>query len=146
MADTRSPEQRSKIMSAVGTKDTGPEMIVRRILHAAGCRYGLHRRDLPGSPDVVMPSRKKIVFVHGCFWHGHKCRYGRPPKSRSEYWLPKLTANALRDKLNQSRLAKAGWSVLVVWQCETRRPIRLKEKLIRFVQTENRPIVDRRRH
>lgn len=142
MTDTRSPEQRSMIMRSVGTKNTGPELIVRKLLHAAGYRYSLHRRDLPGSPDIVMRSRRKIVFVHGCFWHGHRCRYGQPPKSRRAYWLPKLAANAARDKRNRTLLREKGWSVLVVWQCETRHPSRLERKLIRFVDEANRTILD----
>ena len=131
--DTRTPEQRSRIMKSVRTKHTGPELVVRRLLHGLGCRYALHRRDLPGSPDIVMPTRGKIVFVHGCFWHGHKCRYGRLPKSRPDYWLPKVLANRQRDRRNRTALTRAGWSVLVVWQCQTRTPDRLKPKLIAFL-------------
>jgi len=135
MTDTRSPEQRSRIMKAVGTKHTGPELIVRKMLHGLGCRYALHCRDLPGSPDIVMPSRRKIVFVHGCFWHGHKCRYGRPPKSRTDYWLSKVETNAKRDRRNQVALRRGGWSVLVVWQCQTRDAQRLRDKLLSFAQS-----------
>jgi DNA mismatch endonuclease (patch repair protein) len=135
MADTRSPLQRSAIMRAVSTKNTGPEIVVRRMLHREGYRFGLHRRDLPGSPDIVLPKHSKIVFVHGCFWHGHKCRYGRPPKSRSEYWLPKLAANKKRDLRNRAALRRVGWSVLVVWQCETRDPESLRTKLLKFVRS-----------
>ena len=105
-------------MQAVRSKDTGPEQKIRRLLHGLGYRYRLHRRDLPGKPDLVFPSRKKAIFVHGCFWHAHGCRYGRPPKSRLEYWLPKLEKNKARDADKLSRLEELGWRVLIVWQCE----------------------------
>lgn len=134
MADTRSPEQRSRIMKSVGTKHTGPELLVRKMLHGLGCRYGLHRKDLPGSPDIVMPAHGKIVFVHGCFWHGHDCKYGRLPKSRPDYWAPKIAANRKRDRRNRSLLARSGWSVTVVWQCQTKRPAVLRRRLMAFLQ------------
>ena len=133
--DTRTAEQRSRIMKSVATRHTGPELVVRKALHALGCRYGLHRKDLPGSPDIVMPSREKIILVHGCFWHGHRCRYGRPPKSRSEYWLPKISANSKRDRRNLAALNRAGWTVLVVWQCQTKHPEKLRTKLIAFLKS-----------
>lgn len=133
--DTRTPEQRSRIMRSVRTKHTGPELIVRKLLHALGCRYALHTKNLPGSPDIVMPSRRKIVFVHGCFWHGHKCRYGRSPKSRPDYWVPKVLANSRRDRRNRATLIRAGWSVLVIWQCQTKHPARLRAKLLSFVNS-----------
>ena len=120
MADTRSPEQRSRIMKAVGQKHTGPELVVRRLLHAAGYRFRLHRKDLPGSPDLAFPSRRKAIFVHGCFWHGHDCPKGRLPKSRPEYWLPKIEANKVRDARKEAELCALGWEVSTVWQCETK--------------------------
>ncbi len=120
MADRVTPERRSYIMSRVGQKHTGPEMALRRALHCLGYRYRLHRRDLPGSPDIVFPSRRKAVFVHGCFWHGHDCRWGRLPKSRPEYWFPKIEANRARDKRALTRLCQDGWKAMVVWQCELR--------------------------
>jgi len=135
MVDTRSPSQRSMIMRSVGTKNTGPEVRVRRILHRHGYRFALHRRDLPGSPDVVLPKWSKVVLVHGCFWHGHTCRYGRPPKSRANYWLPKIAANKARDKRNRAELKKAGWKVLVVWQCEIRHSEKLEDKLLEFLRS-----------
>ena len=95
--DTRTEEQRRRIMQAVRTRDTGPEMIVRRLLHSLSYRYRLHRNDLPGKPDVAFLSRRKAIFVHGCFWHGHGCPQGRPPKSRLDYWKPKLDGNRERD-------------------------------------------------
>ena len=105
-------------MQAVRTKDTGPEWAVRRLLHSLGYRYRLHRKDLPGKPDLVFPCRKKTIFVHGCFWHAHDCRFGRPPKSRLDYWIPKLKQNKKRDTKNRLRLEVLGWQVLTVWQCE----------------------------
>ncbi len=95
-------------------------MALRRALHRLGYRYRLHRRDLPGSPDIVFPSRRKVVFVHGCFWHGHDCRWGRLPKSRPEYWLPKIEANRARDNRALTRLCEGGWQTMVVWQCDLR--------------------------
>lgn len=117
--DTRTEEQRRRIMQAVKSRDTGPEMLVRRLLHSMGYRYRLHRRDLPGTPDIAFISRRKAIFVHGCFWHGHGCPKGRPPKSRLDYWKPKLDGNIERDRRNEEELRSLGWSVLVVWQCET---------------------------
>lgn len=133
MADTRTPAQRSKIMKAVRTKDTGPEMVVRRILHGLGFRYRLHARELPGRPDIVFRSRRLAIFVHGCFWHGHQCPKGRAPKSRLDYWAPKLAANAARDAANMRALDEAGWRVLTVWQCETTDRERLASTLMDFV-------------
>lgn len=120
MADTRTAEQRSRIMKSVATRNTGPELSVRRVLHKLGYRYRLHGKNLPGRPDIVFPSRKKVVFVHGCFWHGHNCNKGRLPKSRPEYWAPKIEANQARDARAASALAVAGWQSLTVWQCELR--------------------------
>ena len=98
MADRVSPKKRSYIMSRVKTKDTGPELLLRRALHKRGYRYRVNVKKLPGKPDIVFPSRRKLVFVHGCFWHGHDCRWGRPPKSNAEYWKPKVRANRKRDE------------------------------------------------
>ena len=118
---SETPEQRSRTMRAVRSRDTGPEMIVRRFLHAAGLRYRLHDRRLPGVPDLVFPSRRIALFVHGCFWHRHPgCAAARLPKSRLEFWEPKLAGNVERDKRNRAALEAAGWKVLVIWECETR--------------------------
>jgi len=111
---------RSKIMAAVKTHDTGAEKAVRSIAHRLGFRYSLVRNDLPGKPDLTFVSRRKAIFVHGCFWHGHRCRYGRLPKSRLGYWKPKLSANKARDRKQVNRLRKGGWSVMIVWQCQLR--------------------------
>jgi DNA mismatch endonuclease (patch repair protein) len=105
-------------MSSVGTKDTGPELLLRRLLHKAGYRYRLHSTNLPGRPDIAFPGRRKAIFVHGCFWHSHGCPKGKPPKSRGEYWEPKLKANRERDDLRLRQLDELGWSSMVVWQCE----------------------------
>jgi DNA mismatch endonuclease (patch repair protein) len=118
MADTRTKEQRSRIMKSVGSRDTGPEMTVRRLLHRLGYRYRLYRRDLPGRPDLVFPSRRKAIFVHGCFWHGHDCGKGKLPKSRAEYWTAKIKANQDRDARATACLEDACWQTLSVWQCE----------------------------
>jgi DNA mismatch endonuclease, patch repair protein len=118
MADTRTKKQRSRIMKSVGARDTGPELTVRRRLHRLGYRYRLHRRDLPGNPDIVFPGRRKVIFVHGCFWHGHDCAKGKLPKSRTEYWTAKIKGNRERDTRVVARLEDAGWRTLSVWQCE----------------------------
>lgn len=136
MVDTRSPEQRSRTMRAVATKNTTPELAVRRILHAMGYRFRLHRRDLPGTPDIVFPRRRKVVFVHGCFWHSHSCAKGRAPKSRQEYWKPKLDANRDRDARNARNLQKLGWACLTVWACELGDELSLVERLRNFLDVE----------
>lgn len=127
-------EQRSRIMRAVHSKDTAPEMVVRRLLHSLGYRYRLHRRDLPGKPDVVLASRRKAIFVHGCFWHGHECLRGaRAPKTNEEYWRAKINGNRVRDARNASALETANWNVLTIWECEVKQPQLLREKLIAFL-------------
>ena len=117
--DTRTPEQRRRIMQSVKSKDTGPELVVRRLLHGMGYRYRLHRKDLPGRPDIAFGPRRKAIFVHGCFWHGHGCPKGRLPKSRLDYWQPKVDKNRERDRTKAEQLKNLGWSVLTIWQCET---------------------------
>ncbi len=120
MGDTLSPEARSERMSRVRGKDTKPEMAVRRTVHAMGYRYRLHRRDLPGIPDLVFGRLKKVIFVHGCFWHRHPdptCKLARMPKSRLEFWRPKLEGNRRRDERIQAELRGSGWRVMVVWEC-----------------------------
>ena len=118
MADNRSPEQRSATMRAVRGKDTKLERTVRQLVHGLGYRYRLHRKDLPGKPDLAFPRRKKAIFIHGCFWHAHGCAIGQPPKSKLDYWIPKLERNAERDAANVERLEAMGWSALTLWQCE----------------------------
>ena len=134
MADNVAPAIRSKIMASVGQRDTGPEMIVRRLLHGLGYRYGLHRKDLPGRPDLVFAARRKVVFAHGCFWHGHDCRRGRPPTSRVDYWGKKIAENRARDDRVLSELRAGGWEPCVVWECETGALASLQRRLIRFLE------------
>lgn len=118
--DIVSPEQRSRMMAAVRSKDTKPELFLRRALHALGYRYRLHRRDLPGTPDLSFPSRRAVIFVNGCFWHGHNCPAARLPKTRTGFWREKIEANRSRDAGNLQRLEVLGWRTLVVWECELR--------------------------
>lgn len=134
MADNRSPDSRSALMSRIGSKNTVPETAVRRLLHGLGYRFRLHRGDLPGTPDIVFPGRRKVVFVNGCFWHAHGCRIGRPPKSRLEFWLPKLERNRKKDARDKRALRTLGWKVLTVWQCQTKFPERLKKRLVSFLE------------
>lgn len=106
-------------MATIRGKDTRPEMVVRRLAHGLGYRYRIHRKGLPGSPDLAFPSRHKVIFVHGCFWHRHDCAWGRKaPRVRLGYWLPKLARNQVRDRANREELELLGWSVLVLWECE----------------------------
>ena len=119
MVDTVTAQVRSRIMAQVKSKDTKPEMTVRRLLHGLGYRYRLHRKDLPGKPDLVFPSRRKAVFVHGCFWHSHAdCKKARLPSSNRDYWQAKLTRNRERDERNVALIEKEGWATIVVWECE----------------------------
>jgi DNA mismatch endonuclease (patch repair protein) len=123
-------------MQAVKSKDTRPELTIRRALHSAGFRYRLHRRDLPGCPDLVFPGRRKIIFVHGCFWHGHSCRRGaRIPKTHTDYWQEKVKRNQLRDAASEDKLRKAGWSVLTVWECDTE-PGSI-DRVLQFLRSEH---------
>jgi len=140
MADTRTTEQRRKIMQAVKGKDTGPEWTVRRLLHGAGYRYRLHDQRLPGRPDIVFPARRKAIFVHGCFWHGHDCAKGRLPKTRLDYWSPKIQANRERDARKRTELEAMGWDVLVVWQCEINEIKALESRLWTFLEQGQKAI------
>lgn len=120
MTDTFSKSERSRIMAAVRSKDTTPELIVRRLAHSLGFRYRLHVRSLPGTPDLVFPRLRKVINVSGCFWHMHDCGNCRIPSSRRQYWIEKLKRNVARDKRTQRALRRAGWGVMVVWECQTR--------------------------
>lgn len=120
MADRLTPEQRRLNMSRVRARDTRPELVVRSILHRAGFRYRLHRRDLPGRPDVALPRHRAAVFVHGCFWHGHDCSLFRMPATRTEFWAAKIEGNRRRDAAAVAALADAGWRSLWVWECALR--------------------------
>jgi DNA mismatch endonuclease, patch repair protein len=127
MVDVLTPEQRSFNMSRIRGRDTKPELTLRRGLHALGFRFLLHRRDLPGCPDLVFPGRRAAIFVHGCFWHGHACPMCRLPATRTAFWQAKICGNRERDRRAASALAVAGWRVLVVWECALRGPARLPE-------------------
>ena len=128
MADVHTARQRSFNMSRIRGKDTKPELIVRSVVHQMGFRFRLHRRDLPGTPDLVLPRHNKVIFVHGCYWHMHRCRYGRViPKTNTEFWQTKRMGNVERDRRNMRKLRRNGWSVLILWECWTRN---VEEKLI----------------
>jgi DNA mismatch endonuclease (patch repair protein) len=134
MPDYLSPAERSAHMRRIQKRDTKPELAVRRMTHAMGFRFRLHRRDLPGVPDLVLPRHQKAIQIHGCFWHQHEgCRLARQPKSRLDYWLPKLARNAERDHETRAALEAAGWSYLVIWECETQKPEMLQSILRRFL-------------
>jgi DNA mismatch endonuclease, patch repair protein len=133
--DVFTTDQRSALMAKIRGKDTKPEILVRCMAHALGYRFRLHRRDLPGTPDLVFPRLKKIIFVHGCFWHQHDgCRFAYKPKSNSTFWKTKFSENTARDDRAICRLRELGWSVLVVWECRTREPVALLRKLRTFLQ------------
>ena len=126
MSDTVSPQKRSQVMAKVGSKDTRPELIIRRGLHARGFRYRLHDRKLPGKPDLVFPRYRAVIFVNGCFWHGHGCELYRFPKSNTEYWTKKIAANVTRDRKHLEQLLELGWRVLRVWECALKGKARLE--------------------
>lgn len=134
MPERLSPAERSRVMARVKSRDTRPELIVRKLAHQLGYRYRLHRRDLPGKPDLVFPRRKAVIFVHGCFWHQHNCPRGnRVPVSRTEYWLPKLRENVARDRRNRLALKRAGWRVLQIWECQTKNEKELGSRILHFL-------------
>ena len=119
MTDVLTPEQRRRCMAAIRGKDTKPEMTVRRLIHGMGYRYRLHSADLPGRPDLVFRGRKKVIFVHGCFWHMHDCRLGRvKPKTRAAFWEEKRTGTVARDRRQVAELERCGWEVLTIWECD----------------------------
>jgi DNA mismatch endonuclease (patch repair protein) len=134
-AGTFTPDERSRIMAAAKSKNTSPELIVRRIVHRLGFRYRLHVKELPGKPDLVFPRLKKIIIVNGCFWHRHTCGACRIPASRRSYWLAKVNRNAERDKRTTRALRRLGWRVLTLWECQTRRAKlpTLSKRILRFL-------------
>ncbi|MBM3950794.1 MAG: DNA mismatch endonuclease Vsr [Rhodospirillales bacterium] len=132
--DRLTPERRSWLMSRVKGRNTTPELIVRSMIHKMGYRFRLHRRDLPGKPDIVFGLRKKVIFVHGCFWHGHRCRKGRLPKSNDEFWRTKIVANRKRDRKHLRSLNAFGWKVLVIWQCELKDPSAVCRRTLDFLR------------
>jgi DNA mismatch endonuclease (patch repair protein) len=132
------PERRSEIMSRIRGKNTTPELIVRKLVYSMGYRYRLHYAKLPGKPDLVFPGRKKVIFVHGCFWHGHEgCKKATIPKTRVEYWKPKLEENKKRDREKQIELEDMGWDFLTIWQCELKDIEGLKKKIQSFLTAGN---------
>ena len=141
MTDTLDRQARSERMSRIRGKDSKPELVVRRLVHGMGFRYRLHRKDVPGKPDLVFGSRKKVIFVHGCFWHRHNdsaCKLSRLPKSRLDFWLPKLERNAERDAENSARLKALGWDEMIVWECQVTKanlPV-LSENIRKFLCDE----------
>jgi DNA mismatch endonuclease (patch repair protein) len=146
LTDNRSPSQRRQIMQSVRTKNTGPEIALRSLIHKMGYRFRLHRKDLPGTPDIVFPGRKKIILVHGCYWHGHNCSKGRLPKTKLEYWEPKIARNRKRDEENSTNLKNLGWDVLTVWQCELKDPGLLIERLTEFLATDKTNVKFSKQH
>jgi DNA mismatch endonuclease, patch repair protein len=136
MIDTVSQSDRSRIMAAVKSKDTGPELAVRRLVHSMGYRYRLHVRSLSGTPDLVFPRLRKIINVNGCFWHLHNCPRCRIPSTKRKYWIAKLQRNAMRDRCNQRKLRRNGWRVMVIWECQisTKNISKLKSKIIAFLE------------
>jgi DNA mismatch endonuclease (patch repair protein) len=135
MVDTVDQATRSRIMARVRSKNSSPEMFVRRLLHRAGYRYRLHVKGLPGTPDLVFRGKKKVIFVHGCFWHRHeRCVLARLPKSRPEFWIQKLETNRLRDRANEVKLRELGWETMTVWECELRNQAVLLDRLRSFLE------------
>jgi DNA mismatch endonuclease (patch repair protein) len=140
VADILTPEARSERMRRIGPKNTKPEMVVRRFLWRMGYRYRLHVRALPGRPDIALMGRRKAIFVHGCFWHGHHCRAGRLPRSRAEFWRTKIEQNRERDDRKERQLCDAGWDVLTIWQCELRDRESLERRLVDFL-SRSAPVI-----
>ncbi|MDJ0683970.1 MAG: DNA mismatch endonuclease Vsr [Alphaproteobacteria bacterium] len=139
MTDTLTPQQRSHAMRRVKATDTSPELAVRRALHAKGYRFRLHRKDLPGKPDLAFPSRRAVLFVHGCFWHGHDCKRGaRTPKTNTDYWLAKIARNKARDARNIEALNELGWRNLTVWECELADKAAAIARIERFLDAPGR--------
>lgn len=135
--DKFTPEKRSNIMSRVKGRDTGPEKVIRSILHAMGYRFRLHEKRLPGKPDIVLPRHQRVVLVHGCFWHGHQgCNRSKRPKSNVDFWNRKIDGNIRRDVENQEKLRTAGWKILTVWQCQIRDRERLQNRLRDFMEDD----------
>lgn len=148
MADIVDPAKRSEMMAGIRSKNTRPELVVRKTLHALGYRYRLHRKDLPGNPDIVLPKWKTVIFVHGCFWHGHAdCPLFRSPKSRTEFWEEKITGNRMRDAKTRESLISLGWRVVEVWECSTKGRTALSNKDLRLalddtIKSEHRASID----
>ena len=136
MVDNRSEESRSALMARVRQKNTTPEMVVRRLLHRMGYRFRLHLKDLPGCPDIVLPRHKKVILVHGCFWHQHDCKKASLPRSNVEFWTDKLGKNVQRDRRTVEQLALLGWGSLTIWECETKHFDNIIPKINAFLSTD----------
>ena len=135
MTDVFTPEKRSDVMSRIKGRNTKPERVVRSLLHRMGYRFRLHRTDLPGKPDIVLPKYKSVIFVHGCFWHRHKdCKFAYTPKSRTDFWIKKLESNANRDQKIIGELTALGWKVITVWECDLRVPDQLSSRLDAYLK------------
>lgn len=136
-------------MAQISKTNTRPELCVRKLVHSMGFRFSLHRKDLPGTPDIVLPRHRSVIYVHGCFWHRHDCRLGqRPPKARPDYWLPKLDRNVARDRQSEHAITELGWRALIVWECETRDLEPLTRKIRSFLEAvpgEDEPRQQKRR-
>jgi len=130
--DRHTPTQRKYNMSRVKAKNTKPEILVRKLLHRLGYRFRLHRKDLPGKPDIVLPKYRTIIFVNGCFWHGHNCPKGKLPETNTRFWEEKITTNQKRDQLNREKLEGEGWAVLTIWECQ----IKEEEKIIELLSEQ----------
>lgn len=140
MSDVYDQAKRSAVMARVRSRDTGPELRLRRLLTRLGARYRLHRKDLPGSPDVVMPGRRLVFFVHGCFWHGHDCARGaRTPKANRDYWQAKIARNVARDARVLAALSDAGWRAEIVWECDFRDEAALSARLQALLEATSAP-------
>lgn len=137
MTDRISPELRSQIMAKIRGKNTHPELVVRSLVHRLGFRFRLHKQELPGKPDLVFPRHRKILFVHGCFWHGHGCRRGKMPQSRLDYWKPKIERNRTRDESNLLQLTNMGWRTLTLWECEIQDLSLIERKIKRYFLGSN---------
>ena len=134
MTDIFTKEKRREIMASIKGSNTKPEIIVRSLIHRMGFRFSLRRKDLPGKPDIVLPRYKKVIFVHGCFWHGHhRCKRATIPKTNTDFWQNKIHKNTARDRLVKKQLRQLGWQILVAWQCELKKPNRLTKKLEKFL-------------
>ena len=134
--DNLTKQQRNRTMRAVRSTDTSPELLVRRLIFSLGYRYRLHGRKLPGCPDILFPAQRKVIFVHGCFWHGHACASGKNrPKTNVSYWEQKLARTRARDEQNRVRLAALKWRILILWECELRKTSRLRRRITRFLQS-----------
>lgn len=135
MSDCFSKEKRSWVMSRIRSVDTKPERQLRRMLHARGFRFRLHRDDLPGKPDIVLPKYRTLIYVHGCFWHGHRCQARRQPQSNAEYWRRKLERNKKRDQRNARTCRRLGWKRIVVWECQLRKPGPVEGRVLKLLRS-----------